>query len=441
MRIAIASLVVWFSPLCCQSGCADHGGSSESADDGGSGQDGDADTDTDSSAGVESDWSNIGGNAQRNGRVDVVGPGGPDLLWEGGRESTIAWPPFVDGRRVFVVRQSSSEVEDDGQTVVAMDLDTGEEEWSVDIPAEGDCSLTWIAGVGDGRVYVARSAIQSPRPLLGLDQTTGEEVWRSDADIEAFAHDGVVFASNGDPIVGDFWVVRRFGAEDGEVLWETERDCPTSGSCGAALGFDDEVYIVDGAHDGAEMGNVVVRLDGESGEVLYQGPIMPGVTNQSCALVAPDGTVYVPRTQNNPEVDLLYAFTDTGSGLERKWSEPMAWSALSEHGVAADGSVYFRGASGQMERRASADGELMATSQESIERGYLMAVDAEGKVFVTTSSVDVPGRLLVFDGDLGLLWQRDVPFTYGGGPALATDGTLIVAGIGGFLEAYRSESR
>ncbi|MFO0492975.1 MAG: hypothetical protein ACK51T_11155, partial [bacterium] len=51
-------------------------------------------------------WTSVGGNAQSNGLVSVVGPDAPDVLWEGGELSWIPWQPFIEGRRVFLVRQN-----------------------------------------------------------------------------------------------------------------------------------------------------------------------------------------------------------------------------------------------------------------------------------------------------------------------------------------------
>src|SRR5687767_14624978 len=83
-----------------------------------------------------SDWTNSGGNAERNGRTFEVGPESPLVLWSGGRSSIIAWQPVIEDRRVFMVRQTGFPPggEPNGSPVVCQDLDTGVELWAVHIP-------------------------------------------------------------------------------------------------------------------------------------------------------------------------------------------------------------------------------------------------------------------------------------------------------------------
>ena len=82
------------------------------------------------------DWSNNGGNAQRNGISDEVGPLAADVHWSGGRSSIIAWQPIVAGQRVFSVRQTGFPPggEPNGSPVVCQDLDTGAELWFRHVP-------------------------------------------------------------------------------------------------------------------------------------------------------------------------------------------------------------------------------------------------------------------------------------------------------------------
>jgi hypothetical protein len=68
-----------------------------------------------------------------------------------------------------------------------------------------------------------------------------------------------------------------------------------------------------------------------------------------------------------------------------------------------------------------------------------MAVDGDGRVFVTNGGF-TNGALLAFDRDLTLRWQVSVPNVNQGGPVVAADGTLVVAGTGSNLRAYRTPS-
>ncbi len=82
------------------------------------------------------DWTNAGGDPGRNGLSSEIGPATPTVLWAGGLPSLLAWPPVTAGSRVFMVRQASfvpDQVPHDAP-VVAMDLDTGAQLWTVDLP-------------------------------------------------------------------------------------------------------------------------------------------------------------------------------------------------------------------------------------------------------------------------------------------------------------------
>ena len=59
-----------------------------------------------SADGSAQDWTNSGGNAQRNGLTTAYGPLSPQALWSAGPQSLNAWRPVVAGDRVFVVRQT-----------------------------------------------------------------------------------------------------------------------------------------------------------------------------------------------------------------------------------------------------------------------------------------------------------------------------------------------
>jgi hypothetical protein len=65
------------------------------------------------------------------------------------------------------------------------------------------------------------------------------------------------------------------------------------------------------------------------------------------------------------------------------------------------------------------------------------AVDASGKVFVSNGGFG-NGRLYSFNPDLTLRWSLAVNNVNQGGPALGADGTLVIAGVGGNVRAFRS---
>jgi hypothetical protein len=145
-----------------------------------------------------------------------------------------------------------------------------------------------------------------PGPIQAFDGASGTALWTSVATVETFAYDGVVFAPDGDLIVGDWQRILRLEASDGSLVWQTVRSCPVSGTCGPALG-PDGVFI----DEPAVGGNILTKLDPATGARLYSSPVMAGFTDQNTPFVSPDGaTVYFSRSQNNASVDFLFAFDD-----------------------------------------------------------------------------------------------------------------------------------
>jgi hypothetical protein len=385
------------------------------------------------------DWTNNGGNASRNGLSDEVGPIAADPLWSGGRSSIIAWQPMIAGRRVFLVRQTGFPPagEPNGSPVVCQDLDTGAELWFRHVPYVSGDWTTWILGTSNGLVYASRSGngASVSQIVYALDQATGNTAWTSAEPIDAGPYDGVVFTTDGDMVVGNASNVRRISAADGSTVWTSPRICNVTSSCGVALSGD-AVYVAEPAPGG----NVIRKLDLATGMSLYQTPVMVGFTLQNTPFAGPDGTVYLSRTQNNPSTDFFYAFDDTGTALVERWHVDAGWTTFSEWGCASDGSVYMIDRTFRVRRLDPATGATLATSMDPIASSGPsphMAVDASGKVYLSNGGFS-NGRLYSFNDDLSLRWSVAVTNINQGGPSLGEDGTLVVAGIGTDVRAYRS---
>ncbi len=386
-------------------------------------------------AALADDWNTSAKNSLRDGLSADLGPDTPNLLWSGGRYSMIAWTPFIEGQRLFTVRQAMwPDGSGEDTLVVALDIQTGQELWAEPVPFEPGDWVAWIGGVKDGQVYVSRAG-DSFSPLFAYDAETGAILWTSEDEIDARAYDGMVFAPNGDPVIGSFNDIWRISAADGSTVWHAERICSIAGSCGAAI-YGNAVYIADLVAGG----HAVVRYDLASGAKRYTGPTMPGLLLQNTPLCGPDGTIYMPRTQNNPSVDRFFAFTDSGLAITPKWSVAAAWTPCAEFGIGPDGSVYMLKPGFEFVRLDPADGSELDSA------GYLttpdffvprIAIDAAGRVYLSNGSYE-DGRLYAFDADLTLRWETEVEDIHIGGPALGAGGTLVVCGIGTDLRAYRT---
>jgi len=179
--------------------------------------------------------------------------------------------------------------------------------------------------------------------------------------------------------------------------------------------------------------------------VLYSSDgIGGGFIEQLGLFVGLDGTVYAPRTQNNPVTDFFVALQDTGKGLVEQWSVPMGFTPFGTMGVGPDGSVYSYltdndNALFTIVRLDPADGELVDES-EPLQFDFpltpRMAIDANGKVFVTNGGFQ-SGALFSFDADLTSRWSVKITNVNLGGPAIGKDGILIVCGVGSDVRAYQ----
>ncbi|MFO0827762.1 MAG: PQQ-binding-like beta-propeller repeat protein [Phycisphaerales bacterium] len=385
------------------------------------------------------DWSNLGGNACRNGLVAATGPDAAALRWSGGPSSLIAWNPSIEGDRMFVVRQTGfvpSGVPNESK-VYAIRVSTGQVLWSYAVPFVTGDWTTNVYGVANGKVFVGRggNGSSASAPVYCLDAVTGGLLWTSAEEVATGAYDGVVFAENGDPIFATHLYVRRVRALDGTTAWNTVRSCSVSGDCGPAASGN-SVYI----DEVAAGGQIISRLDIDTGARLYSSAVMPGFLSQNTPMCGPNGLVFYARTQSNLAVDYFYAWQDTGAGFEFLWKESAIAGAGCQHGITADGGVLMLSTNKHLQKRDQLTGALLAETAidvtASITQSHV-AVDGQGRIYYGNGGF--PGTIFSFNPDLTLRWSVAVPNLNQGGPVIASDGTLVVAGSGTDIRAYYTE--
>jgi outer membrane protein assembly factor BamB len=381
------------------------------------------------------DWPHYGGSPQRNGLVDRYGPQALDLLWSNAADpSIITWHPFLAEGRVITVREAGFPGAAANDAIVAYDLDSGAELWRTTLPYGGNPAnqwIAWVGGVAQGRVIASRSDNGRQLPLEALDAATGAPLWTSDLATFAWAHDGLQFLDDGDVIVGDRQVLARLDGATGDTVWTLPRSCSVSGNCGAAR-HGNALYI----DQVAPGGQVLTRVDADTGLALYSSPVMAGFTAQNQPFLAPDGqTVYFARSQNNAAVDALYAFHDDGSQLIELWQRPVRWTTRHEHGIGPDGSLYTFLPSGEFARLDPLTGGVLQVAAIPPEpAGNLSpqtAVDAAGRVYLCNGWTGTPangGRLWGFGPELGApLFTLVLDRPNAGGPTLGGQGQLVIA--------------
>ncbi len=396
-------------------------------------------------------WTNLGGGAGRNGWIDDCGPTDGRTAWtRKDFPSVIAWQPFVAEKAVFVVRQTGFPQMGGSarDRIQVLDLATGVERWGRSLSYGGDPTVewtSWIGGIHDGRVLVARSTQGMPGPLKALSVDDGSLLWTSTFSTEAWAHDGVVLAPNGDWIVGDAMSIRRVRASDGALVWEAPRLCSVSGACGVALSatgvFFDEPDVG---------GNRIVKLDPSTGARLYTSPVMPGSTSHNTPFLSHAGdVVYFAQTEDSPATDRLYAFHDQGVGLAPIWSRSVRWTINHGHGVASDESIYTFLPNDEFVRLdpmtgvvADSAGVLSPVNQTGF--SPKTAVDHHGRVYVSNGWIGTPGtngRLWAFSADLArthFIVALEKPNA--GGPAVGGGGYLVLADVSE-VRAYKTVYR
>lgn len=388
------------------------------------------------------DWSNAGGNAQRNGATLVFGPDAPDLLWSTTADpSIIAWHAASSAGVIATVRQTGFPGATPGDEIVAYDEDTGAEAWRTTLPYGGDSTQEWTAWVGgsaNGRIICGRGGSGRETPLYALDPADGSILWTTTDLVGTSGYDGVNFTADGDVIAADNTQIFCFDGATGQRVWRTVRNCAVSGSCGAAV-FGDAIYI-DEVGPG---GQVITRIDAATGAKLYSSGVMSGFTSQNAPFVSRDGShVYYARTQNNPAVDELYAFLDDGTQLTGAWSRPVAWTTNHDHGIGPDGTIYTFLPGDEFVGLDPSDGSVRHTAGVLAPLGGSprTAIAIDGTVYLSNgwaSSPATDGRLWAFTPDLTTqLFSLNLDRQNAGGPFLFDQGQLVLADRTG-LFAYR----
>lgn len=387
------------------------------------------------------DWNTgIGGLAARYSLSSQLGPRNAMRAWTGGVAAQVSQQPVAEGHIVVMSRIINLSNTQGGTDIVAQDLISGAVLWRKQLPV--DFQSDWrsrVSSVHWGVVYATRAGNTNKSYLYALRISDGAILWRSQALIDESTTESLVFAPNGDPVVGSMNSITRISVKDGTTVWSTPRTSPTTDGSSVAL-YGDRVY----GWDAGSQGPKVVAYSLTTGARRYESlGIVGGFAQQIGLMVGPDGTVYAPRTQNNPATDFFVAFTDTGSGFAEKWRYPMGYTPFASFGVGPDGSVYTYSRSSPITvvRLDPTTGAVLNTSQP-IPADFFqprMAIDFTGIVYLTNGAFG-NGAVYSFNADLSLRWSEQIANVNLGGPTIGSGGYLIVAGTGTDVRAYADPS-
>jgi outer membrane protein assembly factor BamB len=319
-----------------------------------------------------------------------------------------------------------------------MDIRNGDTLWTKNLPVDFP-NLDWrnrISAIRNGVVYASRSGNSNAAYLYALDAADGSVIWKSDSLIDESSVEGLNFLENGDLIVGNINSVMRLNKVDGATVWQTYRLAYGDGAELAVYGS--KIYGI--INDLTQL--KVAAFDTSDGQLLYKTEAIDnGLVQQQALFLGNDGTIYLPRSQNNPITDSLYSFTDNGGGFTQNWSFPIHYIPFSSSGIGLDGSVYSYSRSGKVIRIDPITGTISDSSQVILygNASYpRMSIDAAGIVNVTNGGFS-DGAFFSFNADLTLRWQTPIANVYIGGPLIGWDGTLVMCGVGNDIRAYRGD--
>lgn len=365
------------------------------------------------------------------------GPATEVLLWKGGTPAVIAQQAVIDGQVLAMSRIRDLGDVLDGTDIVVQDIRTGDIRWITSLPIEFPNS-DWrnrVSAIGNGHVYATRSGNTNKSYMYALDTADGSAIWRSEALIDESSTESAAFASNGDLIVGNNRSVVRIDYRDGTTVWEVPRGTPTSNGQEVAI-HENYGFI----WQPSPRGPILSRIDLEVGVIESSTEALsPGLIQQLTSWVGPDGTIYAPRSMNNPITDSLFALEWNADTMRIKWTAPIGYVPFSTSAVAPDGSVYTYSREGEVMRLDALTGAITHRSIPLLpgnSSSPRMCIDADHRIYVTNGEFD-EGGLYVFDRELNLLWSTPIFRVNIGGPAMGPNGTLVVCGVGTDVRAYK----
>lgn len=309
-------------------------------------------------------------------------------------------PTIADGT---VYLNYESEYYGDEPNVYALDAETGDTRWTVDL---GRFGSFWTSPTVAGEmVFVLDESGAHCGNLLALDRADGNELWRAEGRFKhsAVVWDGRVYAGSEDGIVA-------IDTMDGEVVWDNRG----TGKARATPAIDDESLFV-------PLGDSLRALDATTGALQWETDTGTGQTSP----VVSDEMVFTGGKDG-----CLRAFdVDSGS---IQWTHERE-AQIYEPPAAAGDFVFF----------GSDDGYLHALATECGGMNWKTRLDEwvrevayiDGSLYVcswTKGDWDESGVYVLSPED-GVLRQKIEFETSPHTPVIAADGRLFVGTVNGLV--------
>lgn len=217
-------------------------------------------------------WSQAHGDAQNTGHIDdTAGPiDDAEVAWQSEEGGFLTEPVIVDG----TVYAGTN-----GEDVVALNADSGDEEWSANLRGERTTAAVEGIAVGDGKIYPATAA--SSVGVTAFTMEEGEEEWTYEGVFTAAPafQDGLVYAGNesGELVAID--------ASNGDEEWVYE----------TAAGIKSSVTLHEGTIYVTSADGTLHAVDAGSGDEEWTAAVTSGeydLLGRAAPAVA-DGQVFV----------------------------------------------------------------------------------------------------------------------------------------------------
>jgi len=290
----------------------------------------------------------------------------------------------IDGLRP-ALGASTVYVAGSGGRVVAVDLESGSDQWSRNL----DITISGGVGTGDGLVLVGGLDGE----VVALDRRDGSEVWRSQVSSEVMAPPR---AGSGTVIVRTIdGAVAGLSSTSGESRWNIRRSLPSLTLRGSSPPIMDQGIAVMGFADGR-----LAAVDMTSGAIVWEISVSrPSGTNEVERMIDVDAS---PLAQGN----ILYAASFQGnvSAFDLASSQQLWTRKVSSHtDLAADSNnLYVSDSSGRVHALDRRTGEEIWV-QDALLRRRLSGPAVAGDHVVVG---DYQGYLHVLDKSDGRLVGR-----------------------------------